>query len=221
MVIEAARLAASQLFAPKFRHVLWKSLGLTLLLFIASWIMLDNTISLFIAPMLGDWPWILTALVWMMGVGLFVGAGFLLAPVTAIFAGLFLDDVAENVEARSYPQDTPGTPVPIAEALLMALKFTLVIIVANLFALMLILIPGINFAAFFVVNGYLLGREYFTFAAMRFRSQSETRALREANSTSIFMAGMVIAGFMAIPILNLLTPIFAAIMMVHLHKMVR
>lgn len=221
MIIEAARLAFSQLFAAEFRPVLWKSLGLTLLLFFASWILLDGAISTFVAPMLGGWPWVLTAIVWMMGVGLFIGAGFLLAPVSAIFAGLFLDDVAQNVEENSYPKDGPGTPVPIGEALVMTIKFTLVIIAANFFALMLVLIPGVNFAAFFVVNGYLLGREYFTFAAMRFRPEAEARNLREANSTMIFMAGLVIAGFMAIPILNLLTPIFAAIMMVHLHKLIR
>lgn len=182
--------------------------------------MLNSAITVFVAPMLGEWPWVLTAIIWIMGVGLFIGAGFLLAPVTAIFAGLFLDDVAEHVEMNVYPQDGPGTPVPIGEAIWLALKFTAVIIGANLFALMLVLIPGVNFVVFFLVNGYLLGREYFTFAAMRFRSEKEVKELRAANSTTIFMAGMVIAGFMAIPILNLLTPIFAATMMVHLHKSV-
>ncbi|MFK5977887.1 MAG: sulfate transporter family protein [Rhizobiaceae bacterium] len=220
MIIQAARLAASQIFAPKFRPIMWKSLGLTLLLAIACWLLLNSAITVFVAPILGEWPWVLTAIVWIMGVGLLIGAGFLLAPVTAIFAGLFLDDVAEHVEENAYPQDEPGKPVPIGEAIWLALKFTAVIIGANLFALMLVLIPGVNFAVFFLVNGYLLGREYFTFAAMRFRSEKEVRELRAANSTTIFMAGMVIAGFMAIPILNLLTPIFAATMMVHLHKSV-
>jgi len=220
VIIQAARLAASQIFAPEFRPVLWKSLGLTLLLAIACWIVLNSAITVFVAPMLGEWPWVLTAIIWMMGVGLFIGAGFLIAPVTAIFAGLFLDDVAEHVEKHGYPQDALGKPVPIGEGLYLAMKFTLVIIGANLFALMLVLIPGVNFAVFFLVNGYLLGREYFTFAAMRFRSEKEARELRAANATTIFMAGMIIAGFMAIPILNLLTPIFAATLMVHLHKAV-
>ena len=34
-----------------------------------------------------------------------------------------------------------------------------------------------------------------------------------------FLAGLVIAGFLAVPLLNLVTPLFAAAMMVHLHKM--
>jgi CysZ protein len=32
------------------------------------------------------------------------------------------------------------------------------------------------------------------------------------------MAGLLIAGFLAIPIVNLLTPLFAAALMVHLHQ---
>ena len=80
--------------------------------------------------------------------------------------------------------------------------------------------PGINIAAFFLVNGYLLGREFFEFAAMRFRSEAEAKALRRKHAGTVFLAGLVIAAFLAIPLLNLLTPLFAAAMMVHLHKMV-
>lgn len=80
--------------------------------------------------------------------------------------------------------------------------------------------PGINIAAFFVVNGYLLGREFFEFAAMRFRDEAEAKALRRRNAGTVFVAGLVIAAFLAVPLLNLLTPLFAAAMMVHLNKLV-
>ncbi len=55
-------------------------------------------------------------------------------------------------------------------------------------------------------------------AAMRHRPQAEARALRERNGVTVFLAGLLIAGFMAIPLVNLLTPLFAAAMMVHLYK---
>ena len=48
------------------------------------------------------------------GIGLVIGLGFLVAPVTALFAGLFLDDVAEVVERTHYPADPPGRPLPFA-----------------------------------------------------------------------------------------------------------
>ena len=69
-----------------------------------------------------------------------------------------------------------------------------------------------------MVNGYLLGREYFEFAALRYRSETDAKDMRAKHSGTVFAAGLVIAGFLAIPILNLATPLFAAAFMVHLHQ---
>lgn len=218
MVIESARKAAAGLLKPKFRSVLLKSVGLTILLFIGAWIGMEMLFSAFLAPILGPWPWVSTAILWLMSAGLIVGAGFLLAPVTALVAGLFLDDVAEHVERAHYAADGQGTAMALGPSIWFALRFTFVVIAANLVALMLVLLPGINVAIFFLVNGYLLGREYFMFAAMRFRSEEDANALRKANSSAIFFAGLIIAGVMAVPLLNLATPVFAAGLMVHLHK---
>ena len=70
----------------------------------------------------------------------------------------------------------------------------------------------------FLANAYLLGREYFELAAMRFRPPHEAKAMRKANAPYIFLAGMVIAVFVSIPLVNLATPIFAMAYMVHVHK---
>lgn len=219
LIIQAARLAAGQLFERGFRTVLWKSLGLTILLLFLAWLGLEALVSVFLAPLLGPWPWVSTAIVWLLGAGMFIGAGFLIGPVAAIFAGIFMDDVALVVERRHYGQDRPGVPMAMLPSLFLAARFTLVVIAANLLALMLILLPGINIAIFFLVNAYLLGREYFQFAAMRFCSPADAENLRRAHSLEIFLSGLVIAGFMAVPLLNLLTPLFATAMMVHVHKM--
>src|SRR5690606_19179734 len=140
--------------------------------------------------------------------------------ITAVIAGFFLDDVAEIVEREDYPQDPPGRALPMMAAALVSVKFLALVVVANLFALLLLLVPGVNIAAFFVVNGYLLGREFFEFAAMRFRPEAEAKALRRQNAGTVFLACLVIAVFLSVPLLNLLTPLFAAAMMVHLRKMV-
>ena len=42
--------------------------------------------------------------------------------------------------------------------------------------------------------------------------------MRKTNAAYIFLAGMVIAVFVSIPIVNLATPIFAMAFMVHIHK---
>lgn len=203
---------------PKFRSVLLKSLGLTILVFVGIWLAAEALISALLLPFLAGWPIVSTIIFWLMGAGILVGAGFLLAPTTALTAGLFLDDVAEYVEQKDYPNDELGRPVPMGAALFLALRFGIIVILANLVALMLVLLPFINVTVFFLVNGYLLGREYFTFAAMRFGNEKRADQIRRQNGSAIFMAGLVIAGVMAVPILNLITPVFAAAMMVHLHK---
>ena len=53
---------------------------------------------------------------------------------------------------------------------------------------------------------------------MRFRLPADAKALRKQNATYVFLAGMLIAGFVSIPLLNLATPIFAMAYMVHIHK---
>ena len=228
MILDAARAAVSRLFTPEFRGVFFKSLGLTLLLLVLAWLALRGVLTGFVfpwvdafLPSMPDWTsWFGVLAGVAASLGIAVGLAFLIAPVTAAIAGLFLDDVAEVVEAQDYPQDAPGRPVPLLRGIVLSAKFLGVVILANIGALLLLLIPGVNIAAFFLINGYLLGREFFEFAAMRFRSETDAKAMRRRHGGTVFLAGIVIAAFMAVPLVNLLTPLFAAAMMVHLHKMV-
>ncbi|WP_394888732.1 sulfate transporter family protein [Mesorhizobium sp. AaZ16] len=228
MIIEAARAAFSRLFSPEFRTVFVKTLGLTLLVLAALWFGLKELFDWLalpwidvLLPGLPDWAgWIGLIAAILAGIGLALAMALLVAPVTAIIAGLFLDDVAAVVEQSDFPADPPGRAMPILPAVVLSLKFFGVVVLGNLLALLLLLVPGVNIGAFFVVNGYLLGREFFEFAAMRFRPEAEAKALRRRHAGTVFLAGLVIAAFLAVPLLNLLTPLFAAAMMVHLHKMV-
>ncbi|MCP4383052.1 MAG: sulfate transporter family protein, partial [Hyphomicrobiales bacterium] len=152
------------------------------------------------------------------GVGVLIGLAFLVAPVTALVAGLFTDEIAAVVERTHYPDDRQGSDLPITEAVADALLFAGVVILVNLVALALLLVPGVNLIAFLAGNGYLLGREYFEAAARRFRSREKARQLRRDNAGSVFIGGLIIALFLSVPLLNLLTPLFAMAMMTHAHK---
>ena len=225
MILDAARAALSRLLSPEFRAVFLKTLGLTVLALVALWFALTGLV---------DWlalPWVHSLLPglpswagWLSGIiaaiALAFGMALQIEPVTAIVAGLFLDDIAEVVERTDFPGDPAGKAMPALRSLVLSIKFLGVVIAGNIIALLLLLVPGINIAAFFVVNGYLLGREFFEFAAMRFRPEAEARALRRKYAGTVFLAGLLIAAFLAVPLLNLLTPLFAAAMMVHLHKAV-
>ncbi len=227
MVIEAARLAFINLFAPETRSVFWKVLALTIAALLMLWFAVRRIFIWLAIPWLDqllpgipDWAgWLGFVFGILASIGLALGLALLISPVTAVIAGFFLDDVAEVVEARDYPEDAPGRAMPIGESIVQAVKFFGVVVLGNVFALMLLLVPGINLIAFFMVNGYLLGREFFEFAASRFMSPRDARVFRSKNRGTVLLGGFVIAGFLAVPILNLLTPLFAAGLMVHLYKM--
>jgi len=214
-MLTAATLAFNQIFSPPFRSVFWKAIGLTLLILAALWAALQGTMNYFVVV---PWPGVETAISILTGLGLLVGLGFALAPVTSLFAGLFLDDIAEIVEETSYPQDPPGRPMPIMSSMITSIRFFGIVLLVNLFALPLVLFLGFGYLIFFIANGYLLGREYFEMTALRFSDKPTVTALRQRNGAQIFMAGLLIAGFMAVPLLNILTPLFATAFMVHMHK---
>lgn len=208
--------ALAQIFTPPFRAVLAKSVGLTLVVLAGLGVGLWLLIGLGVAYV--PWEWAQTALQALGGLGLLVALIFLVAPVTSLTAGLFLDDIAEHVERETFPGEPPGRAPPLGRSLLLSVKFFCAVILANLAALVLLLVPGVNLVAFLLANAYLLGREYFELAAMRHRPYDEARALRRQRAGSIFAAGLVIAAFVAVPFLNLLTPLFATAFMVRRHK---
>ena len=211
----AASLALGDLFSPPFRSVLVKSLLFALAVLAAMWIALGWLLDYFLTL---PWPWLESAIEIASAVGLVIGLGFLIAPVTSLFAGLFLDDVAEVVETTHYPDEPAGRALPVAQALAATARFTAIVLLVNLIAFPLVFFLGFGFLVFLGANSYLLGREYFELAAQRFHPRPLARELRLRHSGEVFMAGGAIALFLAIPFLNLLTPLFATAFMVHLHK---
>ncbi|MEP1444079.1 MAG: sulfate transporter family protein [Hyphomicrobiales bacterium] len=216
-MFHAATLAFNQIFSKPFRTVFWKALGLTLLMLMLLWVGVQAALTFFLVI---PYPWLETAIAWAAGAGLLVGLGFFIAPVTSLFAGIFLDEIAEKVEWQHYPQDEQGTPMPLLKSLGLTIQFVALVVAVNLVALLLVFVFGLGLPVFFIANGYLLGREYFEMVAMRFMPTNDARALRRKHSTTVFFSGLIIAGFLAVPFLNLLTPLFATAFMVHIYKMV-
>jgi CysZ protein len=213
-MLAAAGQAFQELFTPPFRAVLWKCVAFTIGLLIVLIVAVEWTFSHFV-----QWPgWIEIAIEWLGGLALVVGSIFLIPPVTSLIAGLYLDDIAAEVERAAYPSDPPGKELATLPAIVLALKFFLVVLAVNILALFLLLIPGVNLIAFYLGNGYLLGREYFELAAMRHISSDEAKQLRKANRLTVLMCGLIIAGIASVPILNLITPLFATAFMVRIFK---
>lgn len=220
MLIQTVLAAARDVLSPGLRRILWKSVGLTLALLFLVWLALTQLLNSFLSThdLSASYPVLDTVAFFLAGFGLLIAFMYLLPAASAIVAGYFLDDVAEVVERGSYPADAPGRALPFGRALLYGLRFAGLVLAVNMVALALFFIPGINIGVFFFANAYLLSREYFELAAGRFWRPEDVARLRMEHRGTILAAGAVLAGLVMVPVVNLVTPIFGAAMMVHLHK---
>lgn len=213
-MIEDILQAFAQTFSPALRRILIKSVALAILLLLVLGVILQ-----FVITGLASLPQPFEmALAIATGLGMIAGAIYLMGPISSLIAALFVDEAAEEVERTSFPADPIGRTLPIAQSLVLSVKFFGLVLLVNFVALLLLLIPGVNLIAFFVANGYLLGREYFELAAMRYRPAEEAKALRRQNAVRVLFAGFAIAAVVLIPVVNLITPIFATALMVRVHK---
>jgi CysZ protein len=229
-MLDAAVKAFSQMLSPPMRSILWRSIGLALVLIVVLAIGLQRLLSWFATSgegwaeaMLGPgFHTPLNMLAWIVsiaaGLGVVLGAVFLMPAITSLVASVFVDEVADHVEREHYPAELPGTALPLGIAMTEGVKTALLTILVYLVALPFVLFAGAGFIAFFIATAWLLGREYFELAAMRFRPPAEAKAMRRQNAGTIFAAGLVIAAFVSIPIVNLATPLFGMAFMVHMHK---
>jgi len=168
-------------------------------------------------PFLGEVTWLddlLSGASLLLMLGLSV---FLMVPVASAITSLFLDDVAQAVEAQHYPHLPPAASVSFADWLRDTLSFLGVLICANLLALVLYLIfAPFALLIFWTLNGFLLGREYFTLAASRRLGRAEAKRLRSKYIGTIWLAGILMAAPLSIPLVNLFIPILGAATFTHL-----
>jgi uncharacterized protein involved in cysteine biosynthesis len=229
-MLDAAVKALSQILSPPMRSILWRSIGLALVLIVVLAIGLHRLLSWFATSgegwaeaMLGPgFQTPLNVLSWIVsiaaGLGVVFGAVMLMPAITSLVASVFVDEVADHVERVYYPAEHPGMALPLGLAMSEGIKTALLTILVYLIALPFVFVAGAGFLAFFIATAWLLGREYFELAAMRFRPPAEAKAMRKDNAAIVFTAGLIIAAFVSIPIVNLATPLFGMAFMVHMHK---
>ncbi|MEY3533660.1 MAG: hypothetical protein RI979_1684 [Pseudomonadota bacterium] len=218
--------ALGQIGDPRFRRVMGLGVLLALALLAAvyaGFLVLINsfvpgTIDLiFVGPITG-----IDALLGWGSLFLMLGLSvFLMVPVASAFSGLFLEDIADAVEDRHYPGLPPVTPVRLGDSLVDSLNFLGLVIAANVLALVLYIFAGPFIpVVFWAVNGWLLGREYFTLVATRRIGREGAKALRAQNSGRIWLAGILMAAPLSVPLVNLVIPVLGVATFTHLfHRM--
>ncbi len=193
-MLDAAAKALAQMVTPPFRTVLLKSVGLALVLIVLIGIGL-NRLFVWLAGAGEGWAesllgggahWPLSILAWVLSIvatlGIVVGAVFLMPAVTALVASFFVDDIAFEVERSHYPNEPAGAALPLTRAAFEGVKTALLAVLIYLLAVPFLLFAGLGLVIFFLATAFLLGREYFELAAMRFHSPADAKLLRKAPS---------------------------------------
>jgi len=222
MILSSFFAALGQIADPRFRRVLWLGIALTVALLVAAtsgfvWLigtLMAETVDM---PWVGEITWLDDIVTWG-SFFLFLGLSvFLMIPVASAITSMFLDQVAQAVEDRHYPGLSAPRSVPFGDAVVDTLNFLGVLIAANLLALILyVMFPPAAIFIFWGLNGFFLGREYFTLAAMRRIPRAEAKQLRRAHTRTIWLAGTLMAVPLSIPLINLLIPILGAATFTHI-----
>lgn len=224
-IFRAFGLTIGQIGDPRFTRVLLVGVGLALALLVGAsagliWLidwLAGDTASL---PLVGEINWLDDVFSWGAALVLMVLSVFLMVPVASAITSLFLDDVADAVEAAHYPAIPQGPRTPFWEALRDSVNFLGVIVGVNILALILYLVfAPVALFIFWAINGYLLGREYYTLAAMRRVGRTRARELRRKHALTIWAAGTLMAIPLSVPLLNLVVPILGAATFTHLYQM--
>ena len=221
--------AARQLGDPPVKRVIWRvglwTAAIYLLVGFVLWSVIagfDPTMSFAFIPFL----WLKGLLVWITGIvfgvlGVFVFFAvfwLLFAVIVQLVAGFYLEDIVAAVEARHYPDLPPARGQTAGAAALNATRYFAMLVFLNLLAMPLYLIPLFGVLVFYLVNGYLMGREYFELVALRRIDGSAAKTLRQAHRGQVFGAGLLTTVLFSLPVVNLVAPIIAAAAMVHLFE---
>jgi CysZ protein len=209
-IITSAFKAVSSLFAPGMFRI-----------FILSVLATIGALSLFFltAGSFFVWLGVYFGSGWIAAIGS-LGSGllawFLFPGVMPIIVNFFDDRIATAIERHDYPYSAPKQPDFWAE-LRHDAKFSLIAIGLNLLVLPLYLIPLMNAFVFFILNGYLLGREFFIMVAKRYMPIKEAGELYKRNSTTVLLGGMALVLCAITPIFNLFAPFWGIALMTHLY----
>jgi CysZ protein len=209
-IITSAFKAARSLFAPGMFRI-----------FILSVLATIAALSLFFITASSSFIWLAVHMDngWIAAIG-GVGSGllawFLFPGVMPIIVNFFDDRIATTIERRDYPYAAPKPPEFWPE-LRHDVRFSLMAIGLNLLALPLYLIPLMNAFVFFILNGYLLGREFFIMVARRYMPIKEAGEVYKRNSNVVLFAGMALVLCAITPVFNLFAPFWGIALMTHLY----
>ncbi|WP_071795022.1 EI24 domain-containing protein [Natronohydrobacter thiooxidans] len=222
-MIFAYRHAFAQLRDPRYRRLLWIGMALSLALlvglaaiaFLIIQILVPGALFLPVVGRVQD-----VSAGFSVGTMLYLPwlSVFLMVPVASIFTGLYLDDVADAVEAEHYRGQEPRNRIPWREAARDSLSYFGILVAVNLLGMAVFAISsGWGIAILWALNGFLLSREYFTMIARRRNDAATAASLFQRDFYWLWLPGLLLAIGLSIPILNLAMPLVGAAVFTHMY----
>ncbi|MFN4100337.1 MAG: EI24 domain-containing protein [Pararhodobacter sp.] len=222
MILGSIAGALGQFDDPRFRRVVWMGLGLSLALLVALCGLVVLAIRWFVADTL-TLPWIgpvggIDTLLSLASIPVMLLLSvFLMVPVASAFTGLFLDNVADAVEAPHFPALPPARRIGVWETVSDSLRYFALLVALNLVGLVIVIFTaGTGLIIFWVINGFLLSREYFIMVAVRRMTPEDAHRMRHAHQARLWIAGVLFAIPLSVPVLNLFVPVLGVAAFTHL-----
>lgn len=220
--------AVGQIGDPRFLRVLGIGLALTVALLVAVYAGFLWVIGLFMPdqldlPVVGTVTWVGDLLTWGSVFLMLFFSIFLMIPVASAITSMFLDDVADAVEAVHYPDLAPAPRAGFYEGLRETINALGLLILLNFVALFFyVFIPISTPLLFVALNGFLLGREYFRLVALRRLGREAAKAMGRRYRGQIWIAGMLMTLPLSVPLVNLVIPVLGAATFTHMfHRLAR
>jgi CysZ protein len=175
----------------------------------------------FAVPLVPDWAgwWGALAEGVASGAAVLVALALALAlwPLVAmVVSGLFFDVAANRLEARLLPEAARGTPPSLDRGLGAGLRFAAVSLPLNLLALPLYFIPVVNLVVAALLNVFLLSRENFMMAALRYGPFRQAEQELRVHRLATLLAALAPALLSLIPFFNFVVPMWTLATMVRL-----
>ena len=219
-MIRAFILSLRQLGDPAFVRVFAKSMALTIALFacvgVALWFGIDAATTRWLGDgTRGGIAAVAALFVTLLALWLSFRA------VAIAIVGIFADEIVDAVEARHYPEDLArARPAGIGRSMAMGVRSAARVVLVNLLMLpvyIALLVTGIGTAiAFFLVNGWLLGRDLGDMVAVRHLDDAAMRGWHKATVAQRFLLGLAGTALFVVPVVNLFAPLIGAAMATHL-----
>ena len=213
-----------EIFQKPLRQIVFKAIFASMVMLVVVLAVLVFGLLNVEIPLLGQLPWPIS---WVVDTSLdfletsfFIFLGSILFPwVLSLVIAFFLDEIVTVVRESNYNNKFSET-LGNSQAIIYAVKFGVLTSLINLVCLPIYLIllffPIMSLVFFYLVNGLLLGREYYGLVTIGYVANKERRAVFKENRLQVYLAGLFIAFMMTIPFINLIAPVLGSVMMVHL-----